>query len=100
MVMETDILSNGISLNKIFISKTESIATPVTTSSSAYTVTFAKAFKETPNIAITQTNQQSGDFYVLASISRTGFQVTFKNGSSAVVRNFLWAAVGFGKEIT
>ena len=80
--------------------RTESISTPVTTGSSAYTVSFTKPFRNTPNIVITQTNQQSGDFYELASISRTGFQVTFKNSTSAVARSFVWAASGFGKEST
>ena len=80
--------------------RTESISTPIATGSSTYTVTFANPFKNTPNVAITQTNQQSGDFYELSNISRTGFQVLFKNGTSAVARYFVWAAAGFGKEIT
>ena len=80
--------------------RTESITTPVTTGSSAYAVTFSKAFKATPTVLITPTSQQSGDFYELSSISRTGFTVTFKNGSSAVARSFVWSAAGHGKEIT
>ena len=80
--------------------RTESISTPVTTGSSQYTVSFANPFKQTPTVVVTPTNQQSGDFHELANISRTGFQVTFKNGSSAVARSFVWAASGFGKEVT
>ncbi len=80
--------------------RTESISTPVTTGSSQYTVSFANPFKQTPTVVVTPTNQQSGDFHELANISRTGFQVTFKNGSSAVPRSFVWAASGFGKEVT
>ena len=80
--------------------RTESISTPIATGSSTYTVTFTNAFKVAPNVVITQTNQQSGDFYELSNISRTGFQVLFKNGTSAVARYFVWAAAGFGKEIT
>ena len=80
--------------------RTESISTPVTTGSSQYTVSFTNAFKNAPNVVISPTTQQSGDFYELANISRTGFQVTFKNGSSAVARPFVWAASGFGKERT
>ena len=80
--------------------RTESISTPVTTGSSQYTVTFTKTFKQAPTVVVTPTNQQSGDFHELANISRTGFQVTFKNGSSAVARSFVWAASGFGKEVT
>lgn len=80
--------------------RTESISTPVTTGSSQYSVSFTNAFKQTPTVVVTPTNQQSGDFHELANISRTGFQVTFKNGSSAVARSFVWAASGFGKEVT
>ena len=80
--------------------RTESISTPVTTGSSQYTVSFTNPFKQTPTVVVTPTNQQSGDFHELANISRTGFQVTFKNGSSSVARSFVWAASGFGKEVT
>ena len=80
--------------------RVESISTPVATGSSQYTVSFTNPFKQAPTIVVTPTNQQSGDFHELANISRTGFQVTFKNGSSAVARSFVWAASGFGKEVT
>ncbi len=79
--------------------RVESISTPVTTGSSQYTVSFTNPFKQTPTVVVTPTNQQSGDFHELANISRTGFQVTFKNGSAAVARSFVWAASGFGKEV-
>jgi len=51
---------------------------------------------------VTPTTQQTGDFFELANISRTGFKVTFKNGtgSAALARSFVWAASGFGKEVT
>ena len=80
--------------------RTESISTPVTTGSSQYTVSFTNPFKQTPTVVVTPTNQQTGDFFELANISRTGFEVTFKNGSAAVARSFVWAASGFGKEVT
>ena len=80
--------------------RTESISTPVATGSSTYTVTFSNPFKNAPNVVITPTSQQSGDFYELSNVSRTGFQVLFKNNTSAVARYFVWAAAGFGKEIT
>jgi len=80
--------------------RTESISTPVTTGSQQYTVSFVNPFKQTPQVVVTPTNQQSGDFFELANISRTGFQITFKNGNSAVARSFVYAASGFGKEVT
>ena len=51
---------------------------------------------------ITQTSngQQSGDRFVLANESRTGFQISWFNGSAAAARSFVWAASGFGKEVT
>ena len=54
----------------------------------------------TPSLSITPTNSQSGDFYEISSLSRTGFTITFKNGSSAVSRTFYYAASGHGKEIS
>ena len=77
-----------------------SISTPISTGSSSQAVTFPNAFKETPSIAITPTNMASGDFYEITSLSRTGFTITFKNGSSAVARTFYYSASGHGKEIT
>ena len=63
-------------------------------------MTVARAFKETPSLAIPALGQQSGDFYEITSESRTGFTITFKNGSSAVARSFYYSAAGHGKEIT
>ena len=80
--------------------RTISISSPISTGSSSQAVTFNQAFKETPSIAITPTNSQSGDFYEITSLSRTGFTITFKNGSSAVARSFYYSASGHGKEIT
>jgi len=80
--------------------RSASISSPLTTGSSAYSVSFTNPFKETPSISITPTNSQSGDFYEVTSLSRTGFTITFKNGSSAVARSFYYSASGHGKEIS
>ena len=80
--------------------RTESISTPVTTGSSQYTVSFTNPFKQTPTVVITPTTQANNDHYELANISRTGFQITFKQGNATVARSFVWAASGFGKEVT
>ena len=51
-----------------------------------------------PSIGITAQNMQSGDFFEVSSVSRTGFTVHFKNSSNnSVDRNFTYQAVGFGK---
>jgi hypothetical protein len=71
--------------------------------SSTYTVLFATTgsnFKEPPDVNISPSNMQTGDFYTLTSVTRTGFTVEFKNSASeAVTRSFTYTAVGYGREI-
>lgn len=67
----------------------------------SYAVTFPSAFYATPSIGITAQDMGQGDYFVLSSITRTGFQVTFRNsGGSIVSRTFDYQAVGHGREIT
>ncbi len=47
MVMETDILSNGMSLNRIFMSSTESMATPEKKIASQAGIDFKRLLKAT-----------------------------------------------------
>ena len=76
------------------------------TDSGGKAVTFTNAFFQDgtlyntpPSIGITAFNLASGDYYEVTSISRTGFTVTFKNSSNAVIdRNFQYQAVGYGSE--
>lgn len=66
----------------------------------AYAVTFTNAFYATPSIGVSGQNMATGDYYVLSSISRTGFTVTFRNsGGTAVSRTFDYTAVGHGKQL-
>jgi hypothetical protein len=66
----------------------------------AYAVTFTNAFYATPSIGISGQNMATGDYYVLSSISRTGFTVTFRDsGGTAVSRTFDYTAVGHGKQL-
>ena len=52
-----------------------------------------------PSIGITAENMQSGDYFVVSSITAAGFTVTFKNSSDAAIdRKFGFTAVGFGKK--
>jgi len=72
----------------------------LTSTASAYSVTFDNAFYQAPAVAISPTNLATGDFVELTSITRTGFQVTFKNSAgSAVSRSFTYVAVGYGREV-
>ena len=66
-----------------------------------YTVTFPSAFYGVPSIGITGQDMDTGDYFTVASVTRTGFEVTFRNsGGSIVSRTFDYQAVGHGREIT
>ena len=52
-----------------------------------------------PSIGITIQNAQNGDFFGITSVTRTGFTIEIKNGSSFVNRNFSYQAVGYGKGV-
>lgn len=92
-----------------FSRRTEQSTSAVASGAGAKTITFGNAFfsgtasllgsnSTLPTIGITALNMQSGDYFVLSSISRTGFTVTFKNSSdTAVDRNFNWSATGYGR---
>lgn len=79
--------------------RTEQSAT-LTTSPATYSVVFANPFFETPSVGITGFNMATGDFFTIASVTRTGFQVTFRNsGGTAVSRQFTYTAIGFGRQV-
>jgi hypothetical protein len=72
----------------------------LTSGAGAYTVTFANAFFDPPSVGVTGFNMATGDFFAIASVTRTGFQVTFRNSAgSAVSRQFTYTAIGFGRQI-
>jgi hypothetical protein len=79
--------------------RTEQSAT-LTSTASTYTVTFAQAFYQTPSIGVTGYNMSSADYFTISSVTRTGFQVTFRDsGGTAVARQFTYTAIGYGREI-
>ncbi len=53
--------------------------------------------KYLPSIGITIQNAQTGDFFIVHTVTGTGFEIDVKNGSSFVNRNFTYIASGFGK---
>lgn len=72
----------------------------LTSSASAYAVTFTDAFYQTPSLGITAYNMNSGDYFAITSETRTGFTVTFRDsGNNAVSRNFTYTAIGYGRQI-
>lgn len=79
--------------------RTEQSAT-LTSGAGTYTVTFAEAFYQPPSMGVTGYNMGTADYFTIASVTRTGFQVTFRNsGGTAVSRQFTYTAVGYGREI-
>jgi predicted phage tail protein len=70
------------------------------TGANTYTVTFAQAFYQTPNIVISPSNMATGDYYTVTATSRTGFTVNFYNSANAgVTRSCDYTATGYGREI-
>jgi predicted phage tail protein len=63
-------------------------------------VLFQDAFYTIPSIVISGNNAQSGDYYQVTSLTRTGMTVTWYNSSnSPVSRTFNYQATGYGTEI-
>lgn len=71
----------------------------LTSGASTYTATFAKPFYQAPTVGLTAFNMQTGDYFTISSVTRTGFQVAFSNSSGgAISRQFTYTAIGYGKE--
>jgi hypothetical protein len=79
--------------------RTEQSAT-LTSGAGTYTVTFTSAFYTAPSVGVTGFNMATGDYFAISSVTRAGFQVTFRNSAgSAVSRQFTYTAIGFGRQI-
>jgi hypothetical protein len=71
----------------------------LTSGAATYAVTFAAAFYQAPSIGITALDMQTGDYYTITGVTRSGFSVAFRNSAGTLVsRQFTYAAVGYGKE--
>jgi len=72
----------------------------LTSGASTYTATFAQPFYQAPAMGLTAFNMETGDYFAISDVTRTGFQVVFRNsGGTAVSRQFTYTAIGYGKEI-
>jgi hypothetical protein len=72
----------------------------LTTATSTYAATFAKPFYQAPAMGLTAFNMGTGDYFAISDVTRTGFQVVFRDSSGAAVsRQFTYTAIGYGKEI-
>ena len=104
-----NIVIDELGYDATFQRRTEQSATAVTSGAGTYSVAFDKAFftgtsglgganSSLPSIGIVAQNLAAGDYFNVTNVTSAGFDVTFRNsGGTAVSRNFLWTAVGFGK---
>jgi hypothetical protein len=79
--------------------RTEQSAT-LTSGTGTYTATFSNGFYQAPSVGVTGFNMATGDYFTIGSVTRTGFEVTFRNSAgNAVSRQFTYTAIGHGREI-
>ena len=106
---DQDIKVSQLGYTASFQRRTEQSTTTIASGAGAKAGTFTNPFftgtsaiggvnSNLPSIGITAQNMASGDYFVLSSITGSGFTVHFKNSSNASIdRNFTYQAVGFGK---
>lgn len=105
------ILVDELGYEATFQRRTEQSSSTIASGAGAKEITFEKAFftgtaavlgenSNLPSVGITALNMQSGDYYQVTNVSRTGFTITFYNSSDvAIDRNFTYSVVGFGKAV-
>jgi len=103
------ILIDELGYEATFQRRTEQSVGAVSSGAGTKSITFGKAFftgtaglggvnAYLPSIGIVAQNLATGDYYNVTNVTSSGFDVTFRNSAgTAVSRNFLWTAVGFGK---
>lgn len=106
-----NILIDELGYEATFQRRTEQSATATASGAGTKSITFANSFftgtaslngvnSSLPSIGIVAQNMASGDYFNVTNVTGTGFDVTFRNSAgTAVSRDFLWTAVGFGKGV-
>ena len=100
-----NILVDQLGYEATFQRRTDQSTATIASGAGAKVVTFDHPFYTVgstvfPTIGITAQNMNSGDYYVVTSITGTSFTVTFRNsGGTAVDRNFTYSATGYGKQV-
>ena len=100
-----NILIDGMGYEASFQQRTDQSTATIASGAAAKAVTFEKPFYTAggtvlPSIGITAQNMATGDYFVVSSVSGTGFTVTFRNtAGTAIDRNFTYAAVGYGRGV-
>jgi predicted phage tail protein len=104
-----NILIDQLGYEATFQRRTEQSVVALASGAASYAVTFDKPFftgtallggvnTSLPSIGITAQNLSQGDFFNVTNVTSTGFDVIFRDSAgTAVSRNFLGSAVGFGK---
>jgi hypothetical protein len=104
-----NILIDQLGYEATFQRRTEQSVVALASGAASYAVAFDKPFftgtallgglnTSLPSIGITAQNLSQGDFFNVTNVTSSGFDVIFRNSAgTAVSRNFLWSAVGFGK---
>ena len=104
-----NILIDQLGYEATFQRRTEQSVVALASGAASYAVAFDKPFftgtallggvnTSLPSIGITAQNLSQGDFFNVTNVTSSGFAVIFRNSAgTAVSRNFLWSAVGFGK---
>lgn len=79
--------------------RTASSAT-LTSGAGTYSVVFAEKFYQAPSVGITAFDLATGDYFAVSNVTRSGFDVVFRNSAGAAVsRQFTYTAIGYGREI-
>jgi predicted phage tail protein len=99
-----NILVDALGYEASFQQRQEQSMATITSGPGPKVVTFDKAFYTaggtiSPSVGITAQNMASGDYFTVDSVTGTTFTVTFKNGETAVDRNFTYTATGYGRSL-
>lgn len=99
-----NILVDALGYEASFQQRQEQSMATIASGAGAKVVTFDKAFYTaggtiSPSVGITAQNMASGDYFTVDSVTGTTFTVTFKNGATAVDRNFTYTATGYGRSL-
>jgi hypothetical protein len=74
-------------------------STTLTSGAGTYSATFAQPFYQAPAMGLTAFNMGTGDYFAISNVTRTGFDVVFRDSSGAAVsRQFTYTAIGYGRQ--
>jgi hypothetical protein len=74
-------------------------STTLTSGAGTYSATFAQPFYQAPSMGLTAFNMGTGDYFAISNVTRTGFDVVFRDSSgTAVSRQFTYTAIGYGRQ--